>query len=715
MKNFSKAVPHKRRQQGWKQSAKENTARCQEEIISEKIVDSSCQVVSFDIFDTLLLRPFLFPTDLFCLMDADFVRICGATNWLPFSEIRVAAEDECRRSKNIRTPENEDVTLDKIYDWIKQNYLAPAKQSDLLKRAEIDYEMRFAAARHTGKRLYDLAIKSGKRVVLISDMYLPRETIDAMLRKCGYRDHHKVYLSNEIGLCKGSGRLYKFAIKTEKIKAEHWLHIGDNVCTDVDSAKRMGMNALHLPKTTDLFKGECKDHYTGKSYGRIFFPGLGMADMLRGSHDAFPAIRCMLGVVANKCFDSPPSNFALGTDFNADPTYFGYYALGMYTYGVADWLIEKTRGKGISTVHFAARDGYLFKRVYDIIARYKSGAPKSNYLYCSRKSLFFADIKTKIDLYSLIRKINWQLQSPDTLFELLNPIIPAKGWTDYCDWVLEQGYKRTDIPFATPGEFIRYLKDFADRFADESLLTQANAAALSYLSDNIKPGDVLFDIGYSGRTESAVKSLLCFDVDSLYVHSNTAQVNNRSAVMGFKNETLFPYKPMVTGHLREHCTMEIAPSCIGYKHEKGKSLPVFEPMEQDMLHTENTRICQAAAVQFATDFTEIFGDILNRLPFRHYEACMPFEYFLHYAPREDLEIFDAVEFEDDFGTGTVNIVDITLNERQNINDPTLRAQVADLEDRIRVILGSRTWKMGRLVVAPIGRIKRKILGEGKRR
>jgi hypothetical protein len=266
----------------------------------------------------------------------------------------------------------------------------------------------------------------------------------------------------------------------------------------------------------------------------------------------------------------------------------------------------------------------------------------------------------------------------------------------------------------TFGEFCRYLKSFADEFADESLLKQANANAAAYLADNINPGDMLFDIGYSGRTESAIKSLLGFGVDSLYVHSNTSQVNNRSAIMGFTNETLFPYKPIVTGHLREHCTMETSPSCVGYKIVKGKSMPVFEDYEPDKHKTTNTRICQSSAEQFAIDFTGIFGARLNQLPFRHFEACLPFEYFMHYAPGEDMEIFREVDFEDDFGTGTVNIVDITLAERHNMSNFASSSQITVLEDRIRVLLNSRTWKIGRLIIAPLGWVKRTIFRKGNK-
>ena len=53
----------------------------------------------------------------------------------------------------------------------------------------------------------------------------------------------------------------------------------------------------------------------------------------------------MLAVVANKYFDNPFRVFNGESDFNIDPFLIGYYAVGMYMFGVGNWLLRATSGK----------------------------------------------------------------------------------------------------------------------------------------------------------------------------------------------------------------------------------------------------------------------------------------------------------------------------------------------------------------------------------
>lgn len=69
------------------------------------------KVVSFDIFDTLLIRPFLRPTDIFRYIEIEY-SIAG------FAEERVFAERRARATIGKR-----EVTLDDIYGCISENYI----------------------------------------------------------------------------------------------------------------------------------------------------------------------------------------------------------------------------------------------------------------------------------------------------------------------------------------------------------------------------------------------------------------------------------------------------------------------------------------------------------------------------------------------------------------------------------------------------------------
>ena len=71
-----------------------------------------------------------------------------------------------------------------------------------------------------------------KHILIISDMYLPSEVIQKMLKACNILDYEKIYVSNEYGVNKISGILFKKVIQDKKINAYEMIHIGDSIKAD---------------------------------------------------------------------------------------------------------------------------------------------------------------------------------------------------------------------------------------------------------------------------------------------------------------------------------------------------------------------------------------------------------------------------------------------------------------------------------------------------
>ena len=61
------------------------------EEIKEALSDKQIKAVSFDIFDTLLLRPFYTPTDIFELLDARVTALLGTIDRIDFKCLLKAA------------------------------------------------------------------------------------------------------------------------------------------------------------------------------------------------------------------------------------------------------------------------------------------------------------------------------------------------------------------------------------------------------------------------------------------------------------------------------------------------------------------------------------------------------------------------------------------------------------------------------------------------
>ena len=85
------------------------------------------KVVSFDLFDTLVLRPFWDPTDLFSYIEKKF-------NLKGFAKLRIEAERKAWTNKT--TKEKEDVSFDEIYYYMPNDF---KHVKSIEQRLEVDF------------------------------------------------------------------------------------------------------------------------------------------------------------------------------------------------------------------------------------------------------------------------------------------------------------------------------------------------------------------------------------------------------------------------------------------------------------------------------------------------------------------------------------------------------------------------------------------------
>ena len=615
------------------------------------IFSDEVKVVSFDVFDTLVCRPFADPADIFVYLNEAFAKQFGVYSYVDFSSQRRVAEDKCHKLQKVVKPGIEEPTLDEIYDVLADNYGYDRQMLEPIKELEMENEVRFAYPRKFGIELLELAKEAGKKVILSSDMYLPRGCIEKILEKCGVRGYEKLYLSSELHLTKHYGTMYPVILRDYKdiAKPEEILHIGDNYRSDVENPKKYGLKAMHLPRAMGLLQGRNPGIYTGESFDKIFKIGDRYRDMSL-AYGAFSGLRSLCAVAANEIFDFPYVSFNKKSDLNADPRFVGYYTLGMHIYSVARWLIENTRGKGYRKIHFAARDGYLVKQAYDILAEGEDGLPESNYIRVSRKAFAIADIRSFADMHSVVHKLNFIRQSPDSLFDLFAPVMSEESKKRYSEY-REKNEARCLATFTERTQFDMYIVQFYNEYLQDARFSEYEKNLAEYFGGIVSENDVLFDIGYSGRIELALNKLLHIKPKSFYIHTNTDAIFKRLAVSEFENSTFYNYKPMVTGIIREHVFSEMCPSTIGYTRRGGEVQPVYEKYDIDYPTRFVTELVQRSAVKFVQDVKNLFGHDALRLACRMEDVSRPFEYYMHYSRNFDRCIFVDSEFEDDFGEG----------------------------------------------------------------
>ena len=150
-----------------------------------KAIDDA-KVVSFDVFDTLLLRPYLHPADVFLHLERIHKRF-------GFAEQRLRAA----HIFYLKHGKEHEATFDDIYDQIPD--FADMKQ------AELDWEWQTITANSEMRTFWDYAIKRGKTVIATSDMYLPPSFMEKLLAHNGFTSASRVFVSAFAGAAKIGG------------------------------------------------------------------------------------------------------------------------------------------------------------------------------------------------------------------------------------------------------------------------------------------------------------------------------------------------------------------------------------------------------------------------------------------------------------------------------------------------------------------------------
>ena len=283
--------------------------------------------ISFDIYDTLLLRPYVKPRDL-------FKHIEKFSNAPGFAKERVRAEYLARDKWSGET------TFANIYETIDPKYAH-------LKRTELEFEMCAFCLPEVRDAFNALCKK--REVYLISDMYLPKRYLEHLLKLCGLEGYTDLYVSCEHNCNKHSGNLFKRMLAEKRIHPDEIIHFGDNKHSDYRVPRSLGIYCANVRRPIDNYLRKHplihKFYLANRSVERSMIVSL---DMIH--------------------------SYEKGNDFWYDIAYrFGGPLLFDYMR-----FIEKNRDKD-STLFFVARDGYNMKQYHD-----RNSFDESLYIYAPR-------------------------------------------------------------------------------------------------------------------------------------------------------------------------------------------------------------------------------------------------------------------------------------------------------------------------------------------
>ena len=610
--------------------------------IIDTVKASRIEYVSFDVFDTLIKRPFFAPHDLFEIISHELVKKFPNEVKFNFSDLRRRAEIEVRKTIKEKHPFFQEIKLDEIYAYLREEYCLPDHIVQFARELEIGLELRFCSSRTSAQELYELAKYLGKKIIIISDMYLPKEVIERILHQNGYTEYERLYVSSDIRLTKHHGDLYRYVLQDLKITPDCMVHIGDNWHDDHINAEKHGIKSCFFPKATAVLMGEIQG--TLSNHFHNLFGGLsyGFANH-RHSMDYF-GLRTMLAVVANRYFDNPLRQFNCNSHFNVDPYFIGYFALGMNLLGVGLWLMDKVQRNNYETIHFVARDGYLIKKVFEKLKRYFPVQTKTNYLYAPKRVLLPLTLNESHDLFAFYHLFNVKKYSPkEILLSFLH--------VDRIDDSLRSHFQKKGIPlekrFSSPEEYNYFAKAVIEFDLLNSGLKKYKEKVSQYLNRTISDRDAIFDFGSNDVIQVILANYLSKPVDAFYVYLNTDRVIRMQGAIRGQVYSFLDFTPSIKGAIRKYLYSEPGPACMDYHFlDNGEVSPVFEDNPYNAIDHFVLGRVQQGALDFVDDFSRIFHEYLSLMTFRNYEVSLPFEIFLQRPSSEDQKVFDLSTLED---------------------------------------------------------------------
>ena len=220
--------------------------------IQQRFDLETIKILSFDVFDTLLLRNSKYEPHRYLEMSEkvrEFLIARDLQN-ISIEEIygaRLTAFRVCYRtvSQNCRVKEGR--LIDVLSLMAKILNLDKWVIPELIK-IELAYESENLRVNPFLEAFFRIPEIKTKQIIFISDMYMSGEHINQLVKQ-SYPDLKlaKYYSSADCGLTKLSGFLYNFVARDLKIERSQILHMGDNLQGDVQQAKAQDIKSIHLP------------------------------------------------------------------------------------------------------------------------------------------------------------------------------------------------------------------------------------------------------------------------------------------------------------------------------------------------------------------------------------------------------------------------------------------------------------------------------------
>ena len=459
----------------------------------------SHEFISFDIFDTLIMRNIAKPQFVNDIIER---RIKNELKLdIEFKKIRLLAEQNLRKKhQGMRY----DPSLTHIYEEFSRITNFSVQIVNQLKKLELQVEMELSIPRKDMVKWLDYAIEKKKKIFLISDMYLERENIFELLRKCGikeiFNDDVQLFVSSETGMRKDDKSVWNYL--ESMIDKQSLGHIGDNERSDWQIPIDMGFDSYHIMSAYDAFSC-CK-------FGQDLLDNINLT--------TFDAI--LLGPILAKKYNSP--------FIPHDEQYFikDFHELGYVFYGPVLciyilWLIKNFLSKDYQCILFFARDGYFLRTLYKKVCKLLGlDEINSKYFLTSRRAVSVASFKSIEEVKELL-DIPYSGSIKNFFFSRLGLVLEGEEYDRNITLPMGKEYlwkliqeKKSDILYIAGYERKNYIRYITDEHID------------------LEKKIAVVDMGYAGTIQHYLTRLTEKDYDGYYFATNAKNWFHNRRIQG---------------------------------------------------------------------------------------------------------------------------------------------------------------------------------------
>lgn len=334
--------------------------------LEEKI--EKADVISFDLFDTLVMRQTLFSDDIAEYVDCRL------------REGGIFIEDFCtkRMESEKRLSRNMAPTLIEIYQNMLENLNNKNVNVTAEKLAKLEWDTDFDML-VPRKEMCDIFVKtidSGKSVYIVSDTYYNKNQLVKVLSKCGITKYTDILASSDYGISKSLG-LYH--VLKEREKSKKYLHIGDDIVSDIEKAHNCGFDTYKVFSGLDLLEDA---------------GGLGLLNCAGSLSD-----RLKTGMFVSNIFNSPFQFENKDKKIEIKDAYdIGYLLFAPIISDFVLWFFERMKEQKFLNIWFSARDGYLIKKMYSHLLELCHREDSTVYFLVSRTAAIRAGVKDEEDI-----------------------------------------------------------------------------------------------------------------------------------------------------------------------------------------------------------------------------------------------------------------------------------------------------------------------------